>query len=45
MGVIFPGVKRQGLEAEHSPVTIAEVKKIMDLYIHSHIYLHGVVLS
>jgi hypothetical protein len=24
----FPGVKRQGLEAEHSPPTSAEVKKM-----------------
>jgi hypothetical protein len=27
-GVSFPGVKRQGLEADHSPLANAEVKKI-----------------
>jgi hypothetical protein len=28
IGGSFPGVKRQGLEADHSPPTSAEVKKI-----------------
>jgi hypothetical protein len=27
-GALSPGVKRQGREADHSPPTIAEVKKI-----------------
>jgi hypothetical protein len=27
-GGFYPGVKRQGREAEHSPPTIAEVKKM-----------------
>jgi hypothetical protein len=43
-GGSFPGVKRQGREADHSPSTSAEVKK-MDLYIHSPIRLHGVMLN
>jgi hypothetical protein len=40
-----PGVKRPGREVDHSPPTIAEVKNKVDLYIHSHIRLHGVVLN
>jgi hypothetical protein len=39
------GVKRQGREADHSPPTSAEVKKNVDLYIHSPIRLHGVMLN
>jgi hypothetical protein len=35
-----------GREADHSPPTSAEAKKKkVDLYIHSHIHLHGVVLD
>jgi hypothetical protein len=41
----FPGVKRPGREVDHSPPTSAEVKKNVDLYIHSPIRLHGVVLN
>jgi hypothetical protein len=37
------GVKRQGREADHSPKTSAEIKKIWILYIPSPIRLHGVV--
>jgi hypothetical protein len=32
-------------EADHSPPTSAEVKKTVDLYIHSPTRLHGVVLN
>jgi hypothetical protein len=39
---LSPGVKQLGHEADHSPPTNAEVKKI---YIHSTIRLHGVVLN
>jgi hypothetical protein len=31
----FPGVKRPGREADHSPPHIAEVKKCVELYLHS----------
>jgi hypothetical protein len=30
----FPGVKRQGREADHSPPSSAEVKEWVELYIH-----------
>jgi hypothetical protein len=43
-GGFSPGVKRQGREADHSPSTSAEVKK-MWTYIHSFIRFHGVVLN
>jgi hypothetical protein len=39
------GVKRPGREADHSPPTSAEVKKIWIWYISSPIRLHGVVLK
>jgi hypothetical protein len=38
------GVKRQGREADHSPPSSAEVKECVELYLHSPIRLHGVVL-
>jgi hypothetical protein len=41
-GDYFPGVERQGREADHSPPTSAEVKK---MWIHSPIRLHGVMLN
>jgi hypothetical protein len=45
-GGSFPGIKRQGHEADHSTPTGAEVKKKnVDLYIHSPIRLHGVMLN
>jgi hypothetical protein len=44
-GGSFPGVKRTGHEAHRSPPTSAEVKKNVDLCIHSPIRLHGVVLN
>jgi hypothetical protein len=43
-GGSFPGVKRQGREADHSPPTKAEVKK-MWIYTSTHIRLHGVMLN
>jgi hypothetical protein len=45
LGTLSPGVKRLGCEADHSPPASAEVKKNVDLYIHSPIRLHGVVLN
>jgi hypothetical protein len=44
-GVLSPGVKRPGREVDHTPPTSAEVKKNVDLHIHSHIRLHVVVLN
>jgi hypothetical protein len=41
---LFPGVKWQGREADHSPPNNAEVRNV-DLYIHSLICLNGIVLS
>jgi hypothetical protein len=42
---LSPGVKRPGREADNSPPTSAEVKKNVDLYIHSPIRLHDVLLN
>jgi hypothetical protein len=39
------GVKRLWREADHSPPSSAEVKEWVELYLHSPIRLHGVVLS
>jgi hypothetical protein len=41
----FSGVKRLGREADHSLPSSAEVKECVELYLHSPIRLHGVVLS
>jgi hypothetical protein len=43
-GALSPRVKRPGREADHSPQARGEVKNV-DLYIHSPIRLHGVVLN
>jgi hypothetical protein len=40
----FLGGKRPGREADHSPPSSAEVKELVELYLHSPIRLHGVVL-
>jgi hypothetical protein len=42
---IVLGVKLPGLKADHSPPTSDEVNKNVDLYIHSPIRLHEVVLN
>jgi hypothetical protein len=44
-GGSFPGVKRPGREADHSPPTSAVGQENVDLYIHSPIRLHGIVLN
>jgi hypothetical protein len=44
-GDSFPGVKRPGRDADHSPPASTEVKKNVHLYIYSPIRLHGVVLN
>jgi hypothetical protein len=41
----FPGVKQPGREANHSPPPSAKVKEYVELYLHSPIHLHGVMLS
>jgi hypothetical protein len=44
-GALSLRVKRSGLEADHSPPSSDEVKECVELYLHSPIRLHGVVLS
>jgi hypothetical protein len=43
-GALSLGVKRPRREADRSPPSSAEVKECVDLYLHSQIRLHGVVL-
>jgi hypothetical protein len=43
-GAVSPGLKRQEREADHSPPASAGQENV-DLYIHSNIRLHGVVLN
>jgi hypothetical protein len=42
-GALSPGVKRLGREADHSSPS-SEVKEYVEIYLHSPIRLHGVVL-
>jgi hypothetical protein len=44
-GALSLGVKRPGREADRSPPSSAEVKECVELYLHSPIRLHDVVLS
>jgi hypothetical protein len=44
-GALSLGVKRPGREPDHSPPSSAEVKEWVELYLHSPMRLHGVVLS
>jgi hypothetical protein len=44
-GALSLGVKRPRRETEHLPPSSAEVKECAELYLHSPICLHGVVLS
>jgi hypothetical protein len=44
-GTFSPGVKRQGLESDHSTPISVEVKKNVDLYSYCPIRLHGLVLN
>jgi hypothetical protein len=44
-GALSVAVKRPGREADHPRPSISEVKELMELYIHSPIRIHGVVLS
>jgi len=44
-GVLSLGVKRPEREAYYSPPSSAEVKESVQLYLHTPICLHGVVLS
>jgi hypothetical protein len=45
LGTLSLEVKRPGREADHSPPSSVEVKEWVELYFHSPIRLHGVVLS
>jgi hypothetical protein len=42
---LFLGVKRRELEADHSPPSSGDVKECVELYLHSPVCLHGVVLN
>jgi hypothetical protein len=44
-GALSLGVKEPVSETDHSPPSSAEVKECVELYLHSPIRLHGVVLS
>jgi hypothetical protein len=44
-GAVFLGAKRPGRKADHSLPTSAEAKECVELYLHSPVRLHGVVLS
>jgi hypothetical protein len=45
LGKSGSGIKRLGREADHSPPSSAGVIECVELYLHSPIRLHGVVLS
>jgi hypothetical protein len=45
LGALSLEVKRPVHEADHSPPSSAEVKESVEIYFHSPIHLHGVVLS
>jgi hypothetical protein len=42
-GGLFPVRKKPGREADHSTVTSAEVKKSVDLYVHSPLNINSVM--
>jgi hypothetical protein len=44
-GALSLGVKRLGREADHSLPSSTEVKEYVELYLHSPIRFHGMVLS
>jgi hypothetical protein len=44
-GALSTGIKRPGREADHSPPATTEVKKNVDINIHSPIRLHGIMLN
>jgi hypothetical protein len=44
-GALSVGVKRLGCETDSSPPSSSEVKECVEIYLHSPIRLHGVVLS
>jgi hypothetical protein len=41
----YQGLFLSGRESDHSPPSSADVKELVELYLHSPICLHGVVLS
>jgi hypothetical protein len=44
-GALSLGVKLLGSEADHTPPSNVEVKECVELYLHSPICFHGMVLS
>jgi hypothetical protein len=44
-GALSLGVKRPGREADYSTSSSTKVKECVELYLHSPIRLHGVVIS
>jgi hypothetical protein len=44
-GALSLEIKRPGRETDHSPPSGAKVKECVELYLHSPIRLHGVVLA
>jgi hypothetical protein len=44
-GALSLGVKQLGCEVDHTPLSSAEVKEWIELYLHSPICVHGMVLS
>jgi hypothetical protein len=44
-GALSLGAKRPGRETDHSTPSSSKVKELVELYLHSPIRLHGVVLS
>jgi len=44
-GTLSLGVKQLEHEADHSPPSSNKVKECMELYLHSPIHLHGMVLG
>jgi hypothetical protein len=44
-GALSLGVKRSGCEADRSPPSSAEINECVELYLHSPIRLHCVVLN
>jgi hypothetical protein len=45
LGALSMEVKWQVHEADHSPPSSVDIKECMELYLHSPIRLHGMVLS
>jgi hypothetical protein len=44
-GGCVPGVKQQEYEADHSPLSSADVLRMVELYLHSPMCLHSIVIN